>query len=110
MSPHDGPAPVEWTSTMRLGDWARRSALPTRPAMQEGGMPNPILDTARHLAAAGVSTIPIRADGSKVPASTRLPLDAQTLKPSWKPYQRRIADDHELVHGFSSPPVGIAIV
>src|SRR5262245_9535085 len=117
MSPHDGPLPVERTSNMRLGDRARRSAgpslgsaaSPARPATQEGVMANPVLDTARHLAAAGVSTIPIRADGSKAPASQRLPIDAQTLKPSWKPYQRRIADDHELVHGFA-PPVGIAIV
>jgi hypothetical protein len=73
-------------------------------------MTNPILDTARHLVSAGVSVIPIKADGSKAPASTRLPIDEKTLKPSWKPYQTRLATDQELVHWFSRPTVGIAVV
>jgi hypothetical protein len=73
-------------------------------------MTNPILDTARQLVSAGVSVIPIRADGSKAPASTRLPIDAVTRTPSWKPYHTRIATDQELVHWFSTPHVGIAIV
>jgi hypothetical protein len=47
-------------------------------------MTNPILETARHLVSAGVSVIPIKADGSKAPASTLLPIDEDTLKPSWK--------------------------
>jgi hypothetical protein len=47
-------------------------------------MTNPILETARHLVPAGVSVIPIKADGSKAPASTLLPIDEDTLEPSWK--------------------------
>jgi hypothetical protein len=73
-------------------------------------MINPILDTARHLVSAGLSVIPIKPDGSKAPESTRLPIDEGTLKPSWTPYQMRIATDQELVHWFSTPTVGIAVV
>jgi Bifunctional DNA primase/polymerase, N-terminal len=73
-------------------------------------MTNPLLDTARQLVSAGVSVIPIKADGSKAPASTLLPIDAVTMTPSWKPYQTRIANDKELVHWFSKPHVGIAII
>src|SRR5215813_1449552 len=73
-------------------------------------MANPILDTARQLVAAGVSVIPMKADGSKAPASTLLPIDTATMRPVWEPYQRRIAHDHELVHWFSKPHVGIATV
>jgi hypothetical protein len=32
------------------------------------------------------------------------------MTPSWKPYQTRIATDQELVHWFSTPHVGMAIV
>jgi putative DNA primase/helicase len=73
-------------------------------------MPNPILDTGRHLVSARLSVIPIQADGSKAPASTRLPIDEKTLQPSWKPYQTRLATDEELVHWFSRPTVGLAVV
>jgi hypothetical protein len=73
-------------------------------------MTNPLLDTARHLVSAGVSVIPIRADGSKAPASTRLPLDEGTMRPSWKPYQTRLATDEELVQWCSKPTVGLAVV
>jgi hypothetical protein len=73
-------------------------------------MTNPILETARHFVSARVSPIPIRADGSKASASTLLPIDQDTLKPSWKPYQTRLATDEELVHWFSKPNVGLAIV
>jgi hypothetical protein len=73
-------------------------------------MTNPILDTARQLVAAGVSVLPIQADGSKAPASTRLPIDKDTMRPSWKPYQSRLATDTELTSGFSKPNVGIAII
>jgi Bifunctional DNA primase/polymerase, N-terminal len=73
-------------------------------------MINPLLDTARHLVSARVSPIPIKADGSKAPASTLLPIDEDTLKPSWTPYQTRIATEEELGHWFSKPNVGIAVV
>ena len=73
-------------------------------------MTNPILETARQLVSAGVSVIPIKVDGSKAPESKLLPIDEDTMKPSWKPYQTRIANDKELVHWFSKPNVGIAIV
>ena len=73
-------------------------------------MTNPILDTARQLVSAGVSVIPIKADGSKAPASKFLPIGEDTMTPSWKPYQTRIANDQELVHWFAKPNVGIAVV
>jgi hypothetical protein len=73
-------------------------------------MTNPLLETARQLVSAGVSVIPMKADGSKAPESTLLPIDEDTLKPSWKPYQTRLASDEELVRWFLKPTVGLAVV
>src|ERR1043165_1830630 len=60
------------------------------------GRPTP-LDVALRLAQAGISVYPIRADGSKAPAG------------SWKPYQSRIATEHEIREMFR-PGLGIAII
>jgi putative DNA primase/helicase len=55
-------------------------------------------DTARRLVAAGLSVLPIRADGSKAPALA-----------SWKAYQERLPTEEELRQWFRRPS-GIAIV
>lgn len=77
---------------------------------------NPVLACARAYLAAGISIIPIRTDGSKAPDSAFLPRipDPQQpdkFKPSWKPYQERLATDDELVRWFGgAKPAGIAAV
>jgi hypothetical protein len=58
-----------------------------------------VLEIARAYAAAGLSVLPIRADGSKAPACA-----------SWKPYQRRRATAGELASWFAGDGPGIAIV
>lgn len=60
----------------------------------------PILDLARRYTRAGLSVIPIKADGSKGPAL-----------PSWKEYQSKIASSQQIDFWFSKPrPIGLAIV
>ena len=57
--------------------------------------------TATKYRDAGLSVIPIKADGSKAPLGHRLP-DGQ-----WTPYQKRIANDDEL-HSFFCDSVDVA--
>lgn len=58
-----------------------------------------ILDAARSYVKAGLSVIPVRADGSKAPPF------------AWKQYEKRRATEDELAHWFSGKdPIGIAII
>lgn len=62
-------------------------------------MPSPLLDTARLYVAAGLSVIPVRADGSK----------AASIK--WGEYEERAPTDAELVRWFDTEAArGVAIV
>jgi hypothetical protein len=72
-------------------------------------------ETARAYIAAGFSVIPISLDGSKRPDWRMLPrewIDAEAkYKPSWKPFQDRLAEDAELQRWYdSTTPAGIGIV
>jgi hypothetical protein len=58
-----------------------------------------ILQIATEYISAGLSVIPIRADGSKAPALA-----------TWKPYQSRLATSDELRDWFAAVDVGIAII
>ncbi len=59
-----------------------------------------LLEIARAYAAAGLSVIPVRADGSKAPAL-----------PAWKEHQQRRADEAELILWFGhGQQFGVAIV
>jgi hypothetical protein len=58
-----------------------------------------VLSTARAAAAAGISVIPIRADGTKRPAI-----------PTWREYQDRCANTAEIERWFLAAGVGIAFV
>src|SRR5262245_36550336 len=61
---------------------------------------NNLLNGVLRLREAGLSTIPIKADGSKSPAL-----------PSWKPYQERLPDEGELRQWFGNGArPGVAIV
>lgn len=61
---------------------------------------SPLLEVARRYVAAGLSVIPIRADGSKAPAVAK-----------WAEYAERFPDDHELSHWFAPErAVGIGVV
>lgn len=57
------------------------------------------LETARGYVAAGISVIPIKADGTKAPALS-----------SWNPYRERLAADEELIRWFVDDRLGIAIL
>lgn len=57
------------------------------------------LEQARAYVAAGLSVIPVRADGSKAPAI-----------PAWKEYQQRRATNAELEKWFGGGTNGIAII
>jgi Bifunctional DNA primase/polymerase, N-terminal len=72
-----------------------------------------IYETAKAYADAGLSIMPIAADGTKRPAVAILPRRAG--KPSWKCYQDRRPTVAELrdwfaTHGGIHPPVGIAVI
>jgi hypothetical protein len=67
-----------------------------------------ILSLANSYADAGISTIPIRCDGSKSPANT-IPLD-DNGDPTWKPFQKEIAGPDERQSLFCRREVGIATV
>ena len=58
-----------------------------------------ILTTAQQYAAAGISVIPVRTDGSKAPAL-----------PAWKEYERRLPTPTELCRWFQGHAHGIALV
>ena len=56
-------------------------------------------EAAGHLTAAGLSVLPIRADGTKAPAIS-----------SWKEYQSRIATPAELDVWFKANNVGLGLI
>jgi hypothetical protein len=59
-----------------------------------------VLDYARKYVAAGLSVIPVRADGSKAPKVA-----------GWREFSNRLPTDAELVAWFGGPdPVGIGVV
>ena len=58
-----------------------------------------MLIIAQRLLSAGLSVIPIKADGSKGPAVS-----------SWKPYQERLATDTEARHWFTGTNCGLAVL
>jgi P4 family phage/plasmid primase-like protien len=60
---------------------------------------NPILDTAKELHAAGISVVPVQADGSKRPAGR-----------SWKQYTTGRATAPELDAWFTTPGFGLGVV
>jgi len=62
-------------------------------------MQNPILDEVFNLVAAGLSIIPIKADGTKAPALG-----------SWKPYQQEMATEGEFRGWFKGNDAGIGVV
>lgn len=63
-------------------------------------MESPILELARRYVAAGLSVIPIRADGSKAPALAK-----------WEEFKERKPNDDELAKWFpESRAVGVAVV
>ena len=65
----------------------------------ETASPEYILAAAQAYVAAGLSVIPVRADGSKAPACT------------WKQYEKRKAIPYELAQWFSTDkPIGLAII
>jgi hypothetical protein len=73
-----------------------------------------MLPTARMYVAAGLSVLPIRR-GSKRPDGRLLPLvyDAgeDRERPSWSPYESRIATEEELTRWFAGPqPAGVGII
>src|SRR4051794_29192763 len=68
-------------------------------ARPDSADPADTLAAARAYVAAGQSVLPVKRDGSKVPAR------------KWAVYQERLATDRELVEWFGPPdPYGIAIV
>jgi hypothetical protein len=76
---------------------------------------NATYDAARALAAAGLSVIPVALDGTKAPAWAVLPRvpdpdRPDRMKPTWKPFQERIADRDELQRWFARSPLGVAVV
>jgi hypothetical protein len=76
-------------------------------------MDNPLAEQARAMVRAGLSIIPISADGSKAPAWNVLPQepDGDRFKHVWKPFQDRIADPDEVDKWFGNgTPRGIAVV
>jgi Bifunctional DNA primase/polymerase, N-terminal len=77
-------------------------------------MPNPVLDTARRVVAAGLSCMPIATDGSKAPAWHLLPTawDEQQQRDThvWKPYQTRLPSPEERQRWFARGDVGIAVI
>ena len=70
------------------------------------------LAVAEQLLAAGLSFIPIRADGSKAPDGRVLPRVPKgpngQLEPSWTPYQHRLPTLDEANHWFADGTRGIA--
>ncbi len=58
-----------------------------------------VYETARQAAAAGISIVPIRNNGTKQPALS-----------GWREYQKRRANSRELKHWFSSAGPGIAFI
>ncbi len=67
------------------------------------------LETADAYVGAGLSVIPIKADGSKAPDWTVLPRDEEG-NAVWKPYQTRLPTLEELGRWFGDGTRGIAIV
>ena len=76
--------------------------------------PLPVLAIARSYVAAGLSVLPIRADGTKAPEWGLLPREFDPAegreRPVWKPYQSRLPTEAELHAWFASGRYGIAVV
>ena len=74
---------------------------------------NPVLAEALRLRAAGISVIPLAADGTKAPARNALPEardeKTQQMKRVWQPFQTRLMTMDEAYAMFSGN-VGISIV
>jgi hypothetical protein len=69
------------------------------------------LSFARLYAKHGVSTIPIRADGTKAPDGRVLPFVVELGTHSWVPFQKERADDAQLIAWFGNcEPRGLAVV
>jgi hypothetical protein len=74
----------------------------------------PTLDIGRRCVDAGLSVIPIAADGSKAPDGRLLPRlpkgpDGE-LKHTWDPFKERLPTDDELIRWFGIGRLGIAII
>ena len=68
------------------------------------------LESARRYLAMGYSILPIATDGRKRPAGQVLPRD-QDGKPSWLPFQTRVATETDLTNWYGSTvPYGIGII
>jgi len=63
---------------------------------------------------AGISVIPLRLDGSKAPASDRLPqicnIKSRKQSGSWEPFMHRPAMECELIQWFASPDCGMGMI
>jgi hypothetical protein len=92
-----------------------------RPTKGAGAMnPSADLNGVYHHAKAnleaGLSMLPVRRDGSKVPESSLLPHeklnpDTGKYEPTWDPYKGRLPTDDELRRWFGgSRPAGIAVI
>jgi Bifunctional DNA primase/polymerase, N-terminal len=77
-------------------------------------MPNTLCTAALAYRRAGGSVIPIAVDGTKRPAGWLLPRVwdpyEQQWKPSWKPFQRRLPTQAELLRWFAHEFVGLALI
>ena len=73
--------------------------MATFPSLIHPSDRNYVYHTALQAATAGISVIPIRADGTKQPALT-----------GWREYQKRRANEKELASWFSSGELGLAFV
>lgn len=75
--------------------------------------PSP-LDHARRYVALGISVLPIKPDGSKAPDASMLPdvqdPDTGKYRPTWLPYQQRLADEAELRRWLQDGLRGLAII
>jgi hypothetical protein len=82
--------------------------MPAERDPHQNKKPASILDIAGEYAEAGLSVIPIRANGSKKPDGRALPRNEKN-EPIWSPFQREIAGPDERQRMFSNS-CGIAIV
>src|SRR4051812_42722525 len=74
-----------------------------------------VLEAARRYVAAGLSVLPVAADGSKAPDLNRLPAyrddDQGQFHRSWKAYRKRLPTEDELADWFVyGGPCGLAVV
>lgn len=77
-------------------------------------MSETLLGIARAYVAAGLSIIPIAADGSKAPEGRLLPRELDPVdgqrKATWRPFQERPPTDAELVRWFGREGRGLAVL